>query len=169
MGTSRTTNGKKYPLWVIRYWEELIPIHTVHEKWINAEESLQKRNETYQSVSSSLPNPAAIPALIQRVYNALSCVPWTGNIQGLSTSTPTHYLADYATMEWMCDEHIIQMLDLLQQDVIQEGFSESIEIESVWFLPMLRKGYQDQDEYMTHTSYWWLRRQGQAFGTGDCE
>ena len=58
------------------------------------------------------------------------------------------------------------MLELLQQDVIQEGFSKSIEIQLVWFLPLLRKGYQDQDEFMTHTSYWWLRQQGQAFGTG---
>ena len=66
----------------------------------------------------------------------------------------------------MCDEYISQMLDLLQQDVIQEGLSKTIEIKSMWFLPMLRRGYKDQEEYMTHTSYRWLRGQGQAFGTG---
>ena len=56
--------------------------------------------------------------------------------------------------------------DLLQQDVICEGLSEIIKIESVWFLPMLRKGYQDQEQYMTHTSYRWLRGLGQTFETG---
>ena len=99
----------------------------------------------------------------------MSCISWTGNIQGFSVPIPIHYLADYATKEWMCDKHITQILDLLQQDVIQEGLSEIIEIESVWFLPMLRKGYQDQEEYMTHTSYRWLRGRGQAFGTGTHE
>ena len=81
------------------------------------------------------------------------------------TSILTHYLANYVTTEWMCDEHISQILDLLQH-VIQEGLSKTIEIESMWFLPMLRRGYKDQEEYMTHTSYQWLHGQGQAFGTG---
>jgi hypothetical protein len=155
-----TTDGKKYPLWVIRYWAELIPIRTVHQKWANAEESLQMQNQSPKGVSASN------SALIRKVYDALSSVSWTENIQGFSVSTPTHYLADYATKEWMTDEHITQMLDLLQQDVIQEGLSETVEIKSVWFLSMLRRGYEEQEQYMTHKSYRWLRAQGQAFGTG---
>ena len=120
-----TTDGKKYPLWVIQYWAELIPIRTIHQKWVNADESLQKQNESRKGVSAS------DPTLICKVYNALSCVSWTGNIQGFSIAIPTHYLADYATKEWMTDEHITQMLDLLQQDVIREGLSEIIKIEPV--------------------------------------
>ena len=64
------------------------------------------------------------------MYKVLLCISWTGNIQGFSVPIPIHYLADYATKEWMCDKHITQILDLLQQDVIQEGLSEIIEIES---------------------------------------
>jgi hypothetical protein len=159
-----TTDGKKYPLWVIRYWAELIPIRTVHQKWANADESLRMQNQSQEGVSG-----ASDPALVHKVYEALSTVSWTENIQGFSVSIPTHYLADYTTKEWMTDEHITQMLDLLQQDVIQAGLSKTIEIKSVWFLTMLRKGYEEQEQYMTHTSYRWLRALGQAFGTGTRE
>jgi hypothetical protein len=127
-------------------------------------ESLRMQNQSQEGVSG-----ASDPALVRKVYEALSTVSWTENIQGFSVSIPTHYLADYTTKEWMTDEHITQMLDLLQQDVIQAGLSKTIEIKSVWFLTMLRKGYEEQEQYMTHTSYRWLRALGQAFGTGTRE
>ena len=41
-----TTNSKRYPLWVIQYWAELIPIHTDHQKWVDAEDSLQKQTQS---------------------------------------------------------------------------------------------------------------------------
>jgi hypothetical protein len=155
-----TADGKRYPLWVISYWVKLIPICRICQKWVKADESLQKQSKPHHRI------PASDPGLIHNIYNALSCMPWGRNIRGFSTSVGTKYLATYATTEWLSDEHITQMLDLLRCDVIREGLSLSIEVESIWFIPKLMEGYGDQEKYTSHASYHWICRQGQAFGTG---
>ncbi|KIL67421.1 hypothetical protein M378DRAFT_74122, partial [Amanita muscaria Koide BX008] len=149
----------QYPLWIIQYWVELISIRRIRQKWAKADESLQKQSKRRHGD----------PGVVRDVYNALSCLPWSGKIRGFSTSVGTEYLAAYATTEWLNDEHITHMLDLLRCDVIREGLSESVEVESVWFLLKLKEGYSDQEKYTSHQSYRWIRRQGQALGTGTCE
>ena len=146
--------GTQYPLWIIQYWVELIPIHKIRQKWLKADESLQKQSKPHHGI------PASDPGLIRNVYNALSCIPWNRNIQGFSASVGTEYLAAYTTTEWLNDEHITHMLDLLRCDVIREGLSQSVEVESIWFLQKLKEGYCDQEKYMSHKSYHWIRGQG---------
>lgn len=58
------------------------------------------------------------------------------------------------------------MLDLLRRDITREGLSQSVEVESIWFIPKLKAGYSDQERYISHRSYRWIRGQGQALGTG---
>lgn len=152
--------GAQYPLWIIQYWVELIPIRKIRQKWLNADESLQKQSKPRRGI------PASDPGLIRNVYNALSCMPWNRNLQGFSASIGTEYLAAYTTTEWLNDEHITHMLDLLRCDVIREGLSPSVEVESIWFLKKLREGHHDQEKYMSHCSFGWIRGQGQAIGTG---
>jgi hypothetical protein len=155
-----TAEGVKYPLWIVQYWVELISIRSIHLKWLKADESLQKQSKPHHGI------PAPDPRLIRDVYNALSCIPWNRHIQGFSTSVGTEYLTTYATTEWLNDEHITHMLDLLRCDVIREGLSQSVEVESIWFLSKLKEGFRDQEKYTSHKSYRWIRGQGQALGTG---
>jgi hypothetical protein len=150
----------RYPLWIIQYWVELISIRRIRQKWAKADESLQKQTKPRHGI------PASETGLIQDVYNVLSCIPWGRKIRGFSASVGTEYLAAYATTEWLNDEHITHMLDLLRCDVIWEGLSQSVEVESVWFIPKLMEGYSDQEKYSLHRSYCWIRGQGQALGTG---
>ncbi|KAF8235774.1 hypothetical protein L208DRAFT_1422280 [Tricholoma matsutake] len=69
-------------------------------------------------------------------------------IQGFSTSVGTEYLAAYATIEWLNNEHMTHMLDLLRCDVIWQGLSQRVE------------------KYTSHRSYRWICGQGQALGMG---
>lgn len=60
----------------------------------------------------------------------LQCsVVWNRKIQGFSTSVGTEYLAAYATIEWLNNEHMTHMLDLLRCDVIWQGLSQRVEVE----------------------------------------
>ena len=155
-----TAEGVQYPLWIIRYWVELISLRNIRQKWLKADKSLQKQSKPRKGI------PATDHGLIRNVYSALSCIPWNRNIQGFSASVGTEYLAAYATTEWLKDEHITQMLDLLRCDIIREGLSQSVEVETIWFLPKLKHGYRDQEGYASHTSYRWIHAQGQALSTG---
>ena len=60
------------------------------------------------------------------------------------------------------------MLDLLWCNVIQEGLSQNVEVESIWFLPKLRERYCDQEKYKSHAVFCWIHKQGQALGTSAC-
>jgi hypothetical protein len=155
-----TVKDVQYPLWIIQYWVELISVRRICQKWLKADESLQKQSQPHNGI------PATDPRLICDVYNALSCIPWNRNIRGFSASAGTEYLTAYATTEWLNDDHITHMLDLLRCDLIREGLSPSVEVESIWFLPQLKEGYRDQEKYASHRSYGWIRGQGQALGTG---
>jgi hypothetical protein len=158
-----TTKGTQYPLWIIQYWVEIVSICSIRQIWLKADESLQKQSKLHHGTPTSDPKQKK---LIQDVYNALSCIPWNRHIQGFSASVGTEYLAAYATTEWLNDEHITHMLDLLRCDVKQEGLSQRVEVESIWFLPKLKLGYGDQEKYASHRSYRWIRGQGQALSTG---
>ena len=155
-----TAEGMKYPLWIIQYWVELIPIRRIRQRWLIADESLQKQSKPCHGIS------ATDLGLIRNVYSALSCIPWNRDIQGFSASVGTEFLAAYATTEWLNDEHITHMLDLLRGDVIREGLSQIVEVGSIWFLPKLKQGYCDQEGYTSYGSYRWIRAHGQALGTG---
>jgi hypothetical protein len=158
-----TTDGIQYPLWIVQYWVELISICRICQKWAKADKSLQKQSKPHHGI------PASDTGLIQDVYNTLSCIPWGRKIRGFSASIRTEYLTAYATTEWLNDEHITHMLDLLRCDVIQEGLSLSVEVELIWFIPKLIEGYSNQEKYSLHRSYRWIHRQGQALGTGAYE
>jgi hypothetical protein len=41
------------------------------------------------------------PDLVQKVYDALSCVAWAANIQGFSMKVGTEYLATYMNDDWL--------------------------------------------------------------------
>jgi hypothetical protein len=43
---------------------------------------------------------------------------------------------------------------------------QSIEVESIWFIPKLKAGYSDQDKYGSHRTYCWIHGQGQALAKG---
>jgi hypothetical protein len=158
-----TINEQRFPLWIVQYWAELVKIREIRQKWVNAEMSLAWQTHPQKGVA------APHTALIRKVYDGLSCIAWAGTIRGFSASIGTHYLATYATRDWLTDEHESQMLDLLRYDVLREGSGEHAEIESIFFLSKLQDAYRDQENYGTHIRHRWIRGQGQALSTGTRE
>ncbi|KDR65394.1 hypothetical protein GALMADRAFT_26651, partial [Galerina marginata CBS 339.88] len=107
--------------------------------------------------------------LMTRVYNALACISWAGDINGFSASISTDHLTTYLTKEWLSDEHENQMLYLIQQEVSRERRDDGINVCDTFFIKRLTDLLQDANgpnQYTTATEYAWLRERGQEFATG---
>jgi hypothetical protein len=50
-----TAEGMQYPLWIVQYWVELISIRKIHQKWVKADESLQKQSKLRHGIPASDP------------------------------------------------------------------------------------------------------------------
>ncbi|KAG2055888.1 hypothetical protein BDR06DRAFT_981631 [Suillus hirtellus] len=90
--------------------------------------------------------------LITKIYNALTCISWSGTLDGFVVVEPVVELAVYATDHWLSDVHENQMLDLLRRRVQHQPQSQKIEIENIYFYGFLKKAYETHNsgEYEGH-------------------
>jgi hypothetical protein len=152
--------GLHFPPWIITYWAEAARIGTVKNKWILAEEELEKKGKHQTEETKDL---------ITRVRNALATISWSATVRGFPGTVSVEYLAAYMTKEWLTDEHENQMLHLLGLELARGGKGEGIYIAGTIFVPSLIKVYGKPDranQYATASSYNWLRKKGQELGTG---
>jgi hypothetical protein len=156
--------GLHFPPWIVTYWAEVAHIGTVKNTWILAEEAmeLQKKGKYRTEETNNL---------ISRVYNALSTISWSSTLRGFPGTVSVECLAAYMTKDWLTDEHENQMLHLLERELARssEHDSERIYIAETFFMPLLIGAYKEPDranQYATASSFNWLRKRGQEFGTG---
>jgi hypothetical protein len=159
--------GLHFPPWIVTYWAEAARIGTVKNTWILAEEAmeLQKKGKHRTEETNDL---------ITRAYNTLATISWSATVQGFPGTISVEYLATYMTKDWLTDEHEDQMLHLLGRELARssEGDSERIYIAETFFMPSLIMVYKEPDranQYATASSYSWLRKKGQEFGTGSLD
>ena len=91
---SPTAGSQRYPLWLASFWIQLSSTRKIQLKWKTAIENLDMRMKQ---------NPESI--LLQRALNALSHIPWTGQLQGFHDSIELEKLSIYFTQEWLTDDH----------------------------------------------------------------
>lgn len=156
------TAGKRYPLWVITYWGEVLQIRVVLERWISADNGIRTQMERLDH-----DEPEAGKEL-WTACDAMLTLPWSGSISGFSAKIALHHLAAYFTEEWLSDEHENQMLDILRDDLRDRDhpLANSAHIETTNFIPILSDGFKNQEEYATGQHFRWLRDLGQSFATG---
>lgn len=152
----------RLPLWIISYWIQVFHLRPLKKKWLDAEEALHKQEHGKGHTIET-------KGLINRVYNALACISWAGNINGFSASISTDHLATYLTKDWFSDEHENQMLYLLKQEVSREKRDNGIDVCDTFFMKRLIDLLRDvggSNRYATATNYAWLRERGQELATG---
>ena len=125
--------GARYPLWIVEFWTKLLTARRVQESWKKAAHQLDVRLQT-----------SPTNHLFQRAANALSCLPWTGDLRGYRNTIDTCHLSVYFTQEWLTDEHLLLMLELLEED-LSRTFQEQVFIENTHFTTLLTAAYHDQD------------------------
>jgi hypothetical protein len=81
---------------------------------------------------------AASHQLIDKVYNNLAALPWSGKTKGFSNEEPIYKLTTYATHHWLSNVHENQMLDLFRMEIRLDSSKCRIIVMDTNFPRMLR-------------------------------
>ena len=74
--------------------------------------------------------------LLRCVLDTLSRIPWTGQVCVCQNSIDIHKLWVFLSKEWLSDDHLLVMLDLLQED-ISTKYQNQIFVENMHFMNIL--------------------------------
>lgn len=143
----------RLPLWILSYWTKISAIRPCRDLWSLAEENLQILKVSKQRTNDTV-------GLTNQVLTALSCTPWSGNIQGFSSSITIDHLTTYLSKKWFSDEHENQMLYLLRQELNRSLPSSNSDILETYFFRQLAESYK-HDTYAIQKNTSWLRKKGQ--------
>jgi hypothetical protein len=160
--------SKQYPVWVVTYWNKVILLHNTHRRWAWAQTFLQTWNTSWRWQCDGEPaHMDESTQLLDEVNNIFNVLPWGGTIQGFEVAIPMVNLAWYATQDWLTGKHEDQMLDLLRQELMDNGMLLSIDIESIQFSTKLRYAYTCCNVYSnSDKSFAWVHGQGEWFVGG---
>lgn len=101
--------------------------------------------------------PKSIP--LWQAFNALSYIPWTGQLHDFHATIKHEKLSIYLTQEWLSDDHELIMLSTVKGDLLVAGNKDSF-IENTAFMLLLGNAFQDQLAYTTEKCYEWLHHWG---------
>ena len=102
-------SGQQFPIWIAAFWKRLLFIRDVQMKW----------HATHHELITQLMLKPKDP-LLSSVLNTLLHIPWTGQLRVFQNSINIDKLWVFLSKEWLSDDHLLVMLDLLQEDVAAE-------------------------------------------------
>ena len=133
----------RVPLWTIRYWLEVLEIHSIKLLWASAQKNLDFLQQEHPLTNN-------IKNLITEVSSVLSKLSWKDKIKGFPVTTPPELLTSYLTQRWLSDEHETQMLHLLHKELTLRNPNSNIDIPDIFFYEILselhREGTYDKSE-----------------------
>ena len=141
--------GQQFPIWIVAFWKRLQFVRNVQTKWHAAHHEL---------VTQLMLKPE--DHLLSSVLDTLSLIPWTGQLRIFQNSIDIHKLWVFLSKEWLNDDHLLVMLDLLQEDITAE-LRNQIFIENTHFMNILTAAYHERVEYSSEKSFRWVRERGQ--------
>ena len=104
--------------------------------------------------------------LLSCVLDTLSHIPWTGQLHVFQNSINIHKLWVFFSKEWLSDDHLLVMLDLLREDIAGE-LQNQILIENTHFMNILTAAYHECTQYTSEKSFRWVRERGQQLAVGE--
>jgi hypothetical protein len=154
------TSTSRYPLWLIAFWFKLLFMRRVRSYWASANMHLQNMGRLRTE------DRADTTKLVQWISSALSCLSWTGVIQGFTEEEPLWHLHKYPTNGWLSTIHENQMLDLLHEDLHRKQMIH-VEIEMCYFFEKLQAAHHENTAtYHTSGAFTWPRSQGTMLARG---
>ncbi|KAG6914641.1 hypothetical protein DXG01_016182 [Tephrocybe rancida] len=146
-----SAGGQRYPLWLVTYWFELKDMRRVQRQWALAVWCLEDQLISPQAIGRDM---------LLHTLTTVNQMPWTGVFHGANTSIPIHSLTAYFTTEWLTDNHESLMLEILENDAAELQQADQIQIQSPFFIPLLKAAHANRDVYNTAKMYEWLQVQG---------
>lgn len=149
--------GQRFPIWIVAFWKRLLIIRDIQTKWRAA------HHELITQLTLKPKDP-----LLTSVLNTLSHIPWTGQLHVFKNSINIDKLWVFLSKEWLSDDHLLVMLDLLQEDIATE-LQNQIFIENTHFMNILMAAYNEHTKYTSdlERSFRWVRERGQQLAAGE--
>ena len=126
-----------YPLWMLQVWVEL------HLTVVPTRNSWQKSINWLQHKELAL-----FQEKVNSVYHSLSTLSWSSAREGLlsalpgKTTFPKSTLAKYLSRDWLTDEHVDQMIYLVEREVKEILPHQKIHFLDTVLIRKLRQAYQ---------------------------
>ena len=107
--------------------------------------------------------------LVERAYNSLSALSWSGKIKGFNDEEHINTLARYATHQWLTNVHEHQMLNFLQCKLKFDHVANGVEVGNLWMMGFIQQAYKEQDlgTYNQSTYFKPAHHLGQALASRD--
>ena len=126
-----------YPLWMLQVWVELhLTVVPTRNSWQKSINWLQRKEL------------ALFQEKVNSVYHSLSTLSWSSAREGLlsalpgKTTFPESTLAKYLSRDWLTDEHVDQMIYLVEREVKEILPHQKIHFLDTVLIRKLRQAYQ---------------------------
>jgi hypothetical protein len=146
----------RYPLWLITFWDEIIPIQLAHNQWTTAIMVFHKCIKKYALQDCGL--------LEESLHVALA-LPWGIQVPGFDLSCKMQYLSYFFTTQWLTDDHEALMLDFLQGKAILLAPHKSLSFPSVFLHTSIILAFENPASYAQDKHIAWLRDLGNTYST----
>ena len=156
-------DGKRFPLWIVTFWSSLITVKNAQKRWADAVTALEKR--MYSPKLTDL----STKKRLRDCYAMFACLEWSGSLSGFDITPKLLHLTSFFTKEWLDDEHIHLILELIRQDIQIINPDGACHIHPhTGFLDLLTNAANMREQYIDGSSRdaGWLRQLGDELAGG---
>ncbi|KAF5323141.1 hypothetical protein D9758_018984 [Tetrapyrgos nigripes] len=141
----------RFPLWLVTFWTELIPVRTAQKSWAPTVSKLKQRRKLETALTGGLGE-----VVVDVAYEALQRLEWGGVINGFPIQIEKRYLASFFTNDWLSSDHLDLLLNLTRSKIAASELRDIVELpsESALFIPKIKQAYHRQDSYPSPTFRW---------------
>ena len=157
--------NKRFPLWVVDLWNKARIAIDSQRKWAVAVQALGRRNHI-QAFTDAMTQKK-----ISDCYSALASVPWSSKLKGFDITPPLTHLTSFFTKEWLDDDHVHLILELLRHEIYMVKPQEAKHIHihpQTHFINLLVNAAKNPQDYLdsNNRSTRWLYQLGNELASG---
>jgi hypothetical protein len=110
--------------------------------------------------------------LVDKTLHLFDTIPWSGTLNGFSTSFPVHLAARFLTTQWLTDDNEDILIDLLSQEIHLSKTTADLQVilpgQTGFFAGKLISAFLEKDVYGSGkgSGYNWIGRLGEELASG---
>jgi hypothetical protein len=145
-------------LWVVSYWNKVLDIKQISNKWLKSRDWITKQLKQNKSAERRLRAEEASIMLI--------LLPWginkpDGVSEGGDPMIPIHILSRYLGPNWLANAEQDEMLELMRVKLLEDPKAcARFHLQNTYFTEKLLKSFDSEVTYQTSNSLAWLRHLG---------
>ena len=151
-----------FPLWVISYWNKVLDIKKISNKWLKSRDWITKQLRQNKSTECRL--------LAEETSIMLTVLPWgEKKPDGVSEGgDPIHVLSCYLGPNWLANAEQDEMLELMRVKLLEDPKAYArFRLQNTYFTEKLLNEFDSKANYQTNKSSAWLRHLGDEVVQGN--